>query len=167
MKLLRRLFPFALLFLAACASAPPSSDAPDARPSLGHYNVARSTLALEGYDPVSYFAEGGGEPVRGVKAHALESRGVRYRFASEANLELFRRNPARYEPAYGGWCAYAMADGEKVEVDVTSYLIQDGALLLFYDGLFGDTRAAWLDEGPDDLKRRAERGWASISGEAP
>ncbi|QDU66814.1 YHS domain-containing (seleno)protein [Engelhardtia mirabilis] len=132
-------------------------------PEAAHFNVGREHLALEGWDPVSYFPEGGGEPVEGSESIETTYRGLIWRFASEDHREQFVADPERFEPAYGGWCAWAMVDGEKVEVDPQSFLIEDGELLLFYDGFWGDTRQMWLDAGPDaHLRDRANREWASI-----
>jgi len=76
-----------------------------------HFNL-KGNLAIEGYDPVSFFA---GEPQKGKAELKLTHNGVTYQFASQANLNKFKANPEAYEPAYGGWCAYAMGDsGKKV-----------------------------------------------------
>lgn len=96
----------------------------DARHDARHDNLGKGGLALQGYDPVAYFPEGGGEPKPGKAGLTVTRHGVTYRFASEAHRELFLENPARYEPAFGGWCAYAMAEGDKVEIDPTSFLIE-------------------------------------------
>jgi len=132
---------------------------------VDEYNLGKKKLAMKGYDPVSYFEEGGGKPRKGDKKIELVHAGVRYRFASEANREKFRKAPQKYEPAYGGWCAYAMASGDKVSVDPEAYRIRDGRLLLFYRkrGLFGttDTRDPWKKDEAK-LQGRADRNWKSI-----
>ncbi len=104
-----------------------------------HVNVSNSE-ALYGYDPVSYFAA---MPQKGKADLALEHAGVSYRFASEENRAAFQANPKKYEPAYGGWCAYAMLDGDKVEVDPETFKVIDGKLYLFYNGFWGDTLKRW------------------------
>jgi YHS domain-containing protein len=126
-----------------------------------HFNLGKNALALAGYDPVSYFAEGGGKPTKGRAEHELVHQGVRYRFAKAANLKLFEQSPAKFEPAYGGWCAYAMAEKQKVEVDPESFLIQDGRLMVFYKGWFNDTRAKFKKD-PANLTRKADANWAEI-----
>ncbi|MCA9293026.1 MAG: hypothetical protein KDA20_04350 [Phycisphaerales bacterium] len=134
------------------------------------YNLPKqSTLAIEGYDPVAYFPEGGGKPTKGANSIALDYMGVTYRFVSDAHRELFKKNPKRYEPAFGGWCAYAMADGDKVEVDPKSFLIEDNRLLLFYDGFLADTRAKWTKSLKKNkpLAPDADQHWLTISGESP
>ncbi|CAN0503583.1 unnamed protein product, partial [Phaeothamnion confervicola] len=88
-----------------------------------HYNI-KTNLAIEGYDPVSYFD---GEPIEGKSNITHVYKGITYRFSSQANQAKFKTNPDTYEPAYGGWCAYAMGEnGEKVKVDPETYNIVDG-----------------------------------------
>jgi YHS domain-containing protein len=126
-----------------------------------HFNLGKERLALQGYDPVSYFPLGGGKPKKGLAAITLEHDGVRYRFASEAHRELFRASPSRYEPQYGGWCAYAMASGEKVEVDPQSFLVTEGKLTLFFKAWYADTRAKWLKD-EKGLRAQADRAWKAL-----
>ena len=142
-----------------------SPTAQDARSTISHYNLGKKGLAIEGHDPVAYFPVGGGEPKKGRSDLAHTHRGVTYHFASEANRKAFIAAPDTFEPAYGGWCAYAMAKNDKVEIDPESFLIEDGKLLLFYDGWFNDTRKSWLKAGSDELRPKADRNWKSISGE--
>ncbi len=132
--------------------------------STSTVNLAADRLALEGYDPVAYFEEGGGEPRVGTSELWAELHGALYRFSSSTNRDLFLANPDRYEPRYGGWCAWAMVDGERVEIDPESFLIEDGGLYLFYDGLFGDTRKLWLEKGGANLRPAADREWNNIIG---
>lgn len=148
-----------LAVLAAACTAPGGLDLP---PATEHHNVGSGGLALEGYDPVAYFPAGGGAARLGDPAITTERDGLTYRFATEANRQRFLADPAHYLPAYGGWCAWAMVDGERVAVDPESWLIEEGRLLLFYDGLFGDTRRQWLEaDGP--LRPSADDAWESLT----
>jgi thiol-disulfide isomerase/thioredoxin/YHS domain-containing protein len=153
---------------AAVAGAEATVEAAAVR-SVGDWNLGEGGLALAGFDPVACFPEGGGKARKGSPEMTLEQGGAIYRFASEANRDRFRKEPARYEPAYGGWCAWAMAQeaGEKVEVDPESFLVQDGRLLLFYDGFFADTRASWRKGDGAALARAADGNWERLSGESP
>ena len=130
------------------------------------FELDRRGLAIGGYDPVAYFPEGGGEPAKGDKKLSLEHRGVTYRFSSQANMELFKASPEKYEPAYGGWCAYAMAKDTYTEPNPKRFSIENGRLLLFYDGVFGDTLKSWNEEGPAKLTPLADRFWDSELDEA-
>lgn len=137
------------------------------RRATDQYNLAKSNLAIGGYDPVSYFPEGGSSPAKGKPDFEHTDRGITYRFANPANRDLFKSNPDRFIPAHGGWCSWAMAeDGTKVEVDPKSYLIVDGRLFLFYKDIFNDTRAKFQKQiGPSTAK--ADSNWKRLSGEAP
>jgi len=126
-------------------------------------NLMGEAVALVAYDPVSYFPEGGGKPQRGLIGISTILDGVTYRFASEANKKLFLTDPAKYQPAYGGWCAWAVgALGKRVDVDPESYVFRDGKLYLFYRDAQLDTRALWLKD-EQNLSRKAEANWPSLA----
>lgn len=116
----------------------------------------KKTVALEGYDPVSYFDN---KPLEGRTELKVSFKGVTYLFATPNNLTRFKANPAKYEPAYGGWCAYAMGEtGEKVKIDPETYKITDGRLYLFYNFWGNNTLTDWnTKEGP--LKTKADQNW--------
>ncbi len=123
-----------------------------------NFNLEKG-IAIQGYDPVSYFSN---KPVEGSKTYALQYQGVTYFFKNTTNLELFKKNPANYEPQYGGWCAYAMgAKGEKVEVDPETFKIIDNKLYLFYNKYFNNTLKSWnKDEAA--LKNKADANWGKF-----
>lgn len=122
-------------------------------------NNTENGLALEGYDPVSYFK---GKPLKGSRALQAINKGITYRFYDTANLEAFKKNPDRYEPAYGGWCAYAMGKtGEKVEVDPETYKVVDNTLYLFYNSYFNNTLPKW-NQDQAMLKKQADANWIKI-----
>ena len=76
-----------------------------------NFNI-ENNIAIQGYDPVAYFTQK--KAVKGKTTLASSYEGVTYYFSSQANKETFAKNPANYEPQYGGWCSYAMgATGEK------------------------------------------------------
>lgn len=127
-----------------------------------HFHTDKQHLALEGYDPVSYFNS---KPLKGKKELSLMHEGLTYRFNSDENRERFRANPGKYEPAYGGWCAYAMAvKGEKVDVDPLTYKIANGRLLLFYNQFFTNTLESWnaLKTPENELIKQADQYWDNI-----
>jgi YHS domain-containing protein len=114
-------------------------------------------VAVQGYDPVAYFKQG--KAIKGKKEFAASYEGVTYYFSSAANKETFSKNPAAFEPQYGGWCAYAMgANGEKVEVNPETFKIVDGKLYLFYNAYFNNTLKSWNKE-ESTLKAKADMNW--------
>ena len=123
-----------------------------------HYNL-EDGIAIGGYDAVSYFQ---GKPAKGQKQFSVNHQGILYYFSSAANRDEFKKNPARYEPQYGGWCAYAMgAKGEKVSVDPKTYKILQGKLYLFYNRLFNNTLESW-NKDEKGLQQKADVNWAKI-----
>lgn len=127
------------------------------------YNLLGESVGLVGYDPVSYFPEGGGKPQKGLISIAAEHDGVTYRFASEAHKTAFLKTPAKYLPAYGGWCTWAVAElGKRVDVDPESYVVKNGRLHVFYRDPALDTRAKFL-ENPDGLLQKAEANWPALA----
>ena len=117
-------------------------------------------IGIEGYDPVAYFKSG--KAVKGKKDIATYYQGVTYRFSTPENREEFKKNPAGYEPQYGGWCAYAMgAKGEKVSVDPKTFKIVNGKLYLFYHSYWNNTLTDW-NKDESNLKTKADAAWKNI-----
>jgi YHS domain-containing protein len=122
------------------------------------YNLKKG-LALEGYDPVSFFD---GNPKEGGSELKYIYKGVTYFFTSSINLNKFKSSPDKYEPAYGGWCAYAMGEsGEKVKIDIETYKIVDGKLYLFYNFWGNNTLSDW-NKNEAKLKAKADLNWKKI-----
>ena len=96
-------------------------------------------IALAGHDPIAWFVEQ--RPRRGNPAFRAEYAGVTWHFASAANLARFQAAPAAHAPRFGGFCAYGVARGYKVDIDPEAWHIQDGALFLNYDR---GVRRRWL-----------------------
>lgn len=88
-------------------------------------------VALGGYDPVAYHALG--RPTPGDPAIESVWRGARWRFASPAHRALFEAEPERYAPRYGGYCAWAVAQGYTAPGDPEAWRIVEGRLYLNYD----------------------------------
>ena len=121
-----------------------------------HFNLKKG-VAIQGYDPVSYFD---GLPQEGDKKISATYRDATYYFSSEDNKSKFLDNPAMYEPQYGGWCAYAMGvNGEKVKINPETYKIIDGKLYLFYNAFFNNTLDRW-NEDEATYKKVADENWS-------
>ena len=124
-----------------------------------HFNL-ESGLAIKGYDPVAYFTQN--QAVKGKKELAVSYQGILYYFSSEANKEVFKTAPFKYEPEYGGWCAYAMGNsGEKVSIDPETFKILNGRLYLFYNRYFTNTLKDW-NKNEATLKKNADINWPKL-----
>ena len=103
--------------------------------SLGLYATApvyqTSRGALDGHDPVAYFKTGA--PAAGRADLTHEWNGATWHFASEENLAAFRNAPESYAPQFGGYCAYAVANGYTAKTSPEAWHIADGKLYLNFD----------------------------------
>jgi YHS domain-containing protein len=125
---------------------------------LKEFNLDKG-VGVSGYDVVSYFM---GEPVKGDKKLESIYKGIKYWFSNTDNLALFEKQPEKFEPAYGGWCAYAMGEtGEKVKIDPKTFKIIDSKLYLFYNFYFNNTLIDWNKNEPQ-LKIKADNFWNKI-----
>lgn len=144
-----------ILFLLLMFMGTAFAQSPEIRKK--QYNLETSGLAIQGYDPVAYFNSG--KAMEGKKEFSVNHNGVTYHFTSKQNMEEFTRSPARYEPQFGGWCAFAMGKkGDKVEIDPETFKIVDGKLYLFYNKYFNNTLKSW-NQDQARLKSQAERNW--------
>ncbi len=114
-------------------------------------------LAIKGYDPVAYFSDG--KPVLGSPKYRARHEGATFRFASPANRELFMADPARYTPAYGGFCAYGTSEGYKAGIDPAAFTIADGRLFLNYDL---KVREEWAKDIPGRIAK-ADKNWPTVA----
>lgn len=130
--------------------------------AITHYNLGKANLALEGYDPVTYFTQG--KAVKGQSGFTAEHRGVIYWFATAADRKAFSDTPEKFLPAYGGWCATAMAKGEKVEVDPTNFKVTKGRLFLFFKAFYANAIKEW-NKDEANLTVKADTNWKQIAGE--
>ena len=118
-------------------------------------------VAIDGYDPVAYFTQG--KAVKGNKQFVVYANGVTYYCSSSQNKALFEKDYSKYEPQYGGWCAYAMGSyGEKVEVDPETFKIVNGKLYLFYNAYFNNTLTSW-NKDEYILKLKADENWKKFN----
>lgn len=118
---------------------------------------AESGVALRGYDVVAYFAEGA--PRHGSAEFAHSWNGAEWRFASAGNRDSFAADPARYAPQYGGYCAYAMAQGYFADVEPEAFSVVNGKLFLNANLR---VRSRWLGDVPGYVAQ-ADRNWPRLS----
>jgi YHS domain-containing protein len=103
----------------------------------------RTDTAINGYDTVAYFTDG--KPVKGLDSLVYEWNGAKWKFSSQAHLDLFKANPEKYAPQYGGYCAYGVSKGSLVKVEPDQFTVRDGKLYLNYDA---DVQSKWLKDIP-------------------
>lgn len=115
-------------------------------------------VAVGGYDPVAYFTEG--KPVQGSEDITLQHEGVTWRFASEANRDAFKADPAKYAPQYGGYCAYAVSQGSLAKGDPQRWTIHDGKLYL---NLNKSVQSRWEKDIPGYVKS-GDTNWPGVLG---
>jgi YHS domain-containing protein len=124
-----------------------------------YFNLEQG-VAIQGYDPVAYFTQN--KAVKGKKEFALTNGDILYYFSSAGNKAMFAKEPQKYEPQYGGWCAYAMgASGEKVTIDPETFKIVNGKLYLFYNSFFNNTLPKW-NKDETNLRMHADKNWSGI-----
>ena len=113
--------------------------------------------AIKGYDPVSYFTDG--EPIKGKKVLTHIWNGATWHFASEANKQAFAKNPEKYAPQYGGYCAWAVSQGYTASTNPLAWDITDGRLFLNYSK---SVQANWLVEKETNINQ-GDINWPSLS----
>jgi YHS domain-containing protein len=122
---------------------------------LRNFNT-NNGIGLREFDPVSYFTS---RPLKGESKFYANYKGITYYFANAANVEEFKKSPEKYEPAYGGWCAYTVAStGERVKVNPVTYKVVDGKLYLFYN-YNSDNRLLKWNRAEKRLIAAADKNW--------
>ena len=117
-------------FIIALLGAPVFA-APPINTLSGGFFSSDSDTAILGYDPVAYFLDG--RPVEGTDSFVHEWKGAKWKFASQEHLDRFRKDPARFAPQYGGYCAYGVAKDNLVSIEPDKYTIIDDKLYLNYN----------------------------------
>ena len=116
----------------------------------------KSDRAIRAYDPVAYFTEG--RPVQGKEEFVYNWNNASWYFSSQQNLNLFKTNPQKYAPQYGGYCAYGLSNGYKASTVPEAWTIVNGKLYLNYSLKIRDTweknRAEWIE--------KADKNWPQI-----
>lgn len=91
-------------------------------------NIDDNDVVVSGYDAVAYFTEGLAN--KGRAEYTVVHDGAIYRFGSKENRDLFRAEPEKYVPQYGGFCAYGITKNRKFDANPTAWYVVDGKLYL-------------------------------------
>ena len=113
-------------------------------------------LGLKGYDPVAYFTDGKAQP--GAPEFEYGWDGVKYRFASAAHRDIFKANPDKYAPQFGGSCAMNMSNGVQREADPLTWTISDGKLYVFATARGHDR----FRTNPTEAAAKAAANWSKM-----
>lgn len=125
-------------------------------------NIDNSNIALQGYSPVSYLDLGLAQ--LGKKEYKSEYDKVIYYFTSNEQKAEFDKNPRKYLPQYGGYCAFGMYAGAKFRVNPHKFLVQDGKYFLFLYNVELDALQLWRAENNHQkLCNTADTNWKKLS----
>lgn len=119
-------------------------------------NLDKDGLALQGYDPVAFFTQN--KPVKGTPEFQSNDHGAKYFFASAEDKSTFDANPSKYEPQFGGFCAYGVSRGHAAPVKIDAFQIVNGRLLMQYDlGVKDD-----FNKDAQGNLAKADKNWPSL-----
>ena len=143
------------LFLSQSSPSPDVTETPsieDVPPAI----FTEDSVAIRGADPVAYFTQS--RYVPGSADYPYEWGDATWQFASAENRDLFAENPEQYAPQYGGFCAWAVAEGYTAAVDPNAWEIVDGKLYLNYDARI---QRRWQQDIPGNIAR-ANGNWPEV-----
>ena len=124
-------------------------------------NVDANDVAIHGYDPVAYFIKS--QPIEGSSRFTATHKNAIYQFSTAENRDMFRADPARYAPRFGGYCAMGVALNKKLDGDPNAWKIHNGKLYL---NVNKDVQAKWSQDIPGNLKT-ANGAWPKIKDKKP
>ncbi len=146
MQITRR---YLLLFGVALTSA-------FAAPQADPVNQDRSGVAIKGYDAVAYFTQS--KPLKGSAEFTHKYNGATWWFASASDRDEFARNPEKYVPQYGGYCAYGVSKGHTAPIDPEAWTIVEGKLYLNYSK---GVKKTWSEAIPQYIEQ-ANKNWPGL-----
>lgn len=139
-------------FIGACASIGGSK--------MTQVNMDSKGFALDGYDAVAYFTEN--LPREGKPEFTADYNGAKWQFVSAENRDAFSKDPAKYAPQYGGYCAWAVGHNYTAKGDPQAWRIVDNKLFLNYNK---DVQAKWQEEIPKYIAD-GDKNWKELASKA-
>lgn len=113
-------------------------------------------VAIKGYDPVAFFTEK--KAMVGDQHIIFDWAGSQWRFISKENLELFKMNPEKYAPQYGGYCAYGVSENHKSPTDPNAWTVVGNKLYLNYSL---KVKELWSTDIPGRINK-ADVNWKTL-----
>lgn len=129
--------------------------------STAHADNDISVVGADGYDLVAYQTEG--KAMKGSGYHVTEHKGTTYAFASKKNLKAFEKEPTKYLPQFGGYCAYGVSVGKKFVANPEFWRVEGGRL---YFNLDQDIQKTWQKDLADNIRKGREN-WVDIRHKSP
>ena len=124
-------------------------------------NIDNSNIALQGYSPVSYLDLGIAQ--KGIKEFKSEHNKVVYYFTDAEQKKKFDKNPSKYLPQYGGYCAFGVYAGAKFRPDPNKFIVKDGKYFLYLYNIELDAQQLWLAENNHSgLIKKANSNWQKL-----
>lgn len=143
-------------FVAATAAIPTTLFAARAALAATPEIYSEGGVAIDGTDPVAYFTEA--RPVAGASDITFNWKGATWRFATEANRDAFVQDPEAYAPQFGGYCAWAVAEGYTASTIPAAWKIHDGKLYLNFSRR---VQRRWERDIPGNIAR-ARGNWPAV-----
>jgi len=119
-------------------------------------NADATGVILHGYDPIAYFTENAA--VKGDAKYQVTYKGSTFYFASDANRRLFKKDPAKYAPQYGGYCAMAVSMGQLEDADPKMFTIHNDKLLVQRN----EKAHQMFLSNPDIFHQKADQQWPEL-----
>ena len=119
----------------------------------------KNNIAVNGYDVVGYFTDS--NAVKGTEEHTVSWKGAKWLFATVEHASLFKANPEKYAPQYGGYCAFGCSRGYKAKTDPDAWTIVNGKLYLNYNAAVKNT---WSRDMENYIKK-SDATWLLIKDE--
>lgn len=124
----------------------------------GEYNTLYAGLGAKGYDVVNYFTDG--KPAAGSDKFTVAYGGVTWQFTSAEHRDMFKADPTKFAPQYGGFCSWGVSQGKLFDVDpVNGWTLSGGKLYLNFNGDLNKTFA----RDTEGFISKAERNWPGLN----
>ena len=123
-------------------------------------NIDDSKIGLQGYSPVSYLDFGLAQ--RGSKQYKVVHKDIAYYFTSNKQKVQFEKNPEKYLPQFGGFCAFGVYAGAKFRVDPNKFVVSNGKYYLFLNDVEVDAKQLWIAEKESKLLATANKNWRTL-----
>ena len=117
----------------------------------------KNGIAIQGYDPVAYFESN--KAIQGNSEINAEYNKATYFFSSEKSKTLFLKNPKKYAPQFGGFCAYGVSENHTSPTDPQAFTIVDDKLYLNYNM---KVKELWSKDREDRILK-ANENWKTLN----